>query len=302
MHFQDELDHYLQFVKLEKGLSENSVTSYQNDLHRYLLFISNTQGIKDLSGITLQHIENYLEELTAMELAASSVARNISSIRSFHEFAVVEKLAKANPAELIDLPKKAKKLPEVLTTDEIETILGIPNRETDVGIRNAAVLETLYATGMRVSELTGLELDNLFFEIGFIRVVGKGNKERLVPVGEIAQSELERYIEVVRPKYKSDKNPQKAKNKIFLSQRGNPLSRMSIWNIVNNAAERAGIEKNVYPHIFRHSFATHLLEGGADLRAVQEMLGHSSIITTEIYTHVDRSLLHQVHKEFHPRA
>ena len=302
MHFQDELDHYLQFVKLEKGLSENSVTSYQNDLHRYLLFISNTQGIKDLSGITLQHIENYLEELTAMELAASSVARNISSIRSFHEFAVVEKLAKANPAELIDLPKKAKKLPEVLTTDEIETILGIPNRETDVGIRNAAVLETLYATGMRVSELTSLELDNLFFEIGFIRVVGKGNKERLVPVGEIAQSELERYIEVVRPKYKSDKNPQKAKNKIFLSQRGNPLSRMSIWNIVNNAAERAGIEKNVYPHIFRHSFATHLLEGGADLRAVQEMLGHSSIITTEIYTHVDRSLLHQVHKEFHPRA
>ncbi|MBN2730935.1 MAG: tyrosine-type recombinase/integrase, partial [Balneolaceae bacterium] len=201
-----------------------------------------------------------------------------------------------------DLPKKAKQLPEVLSPDEVAKILDIPNRETDVGIRNAAVLETLYATGMRVSELTGLELDNLFFEIGFIRVVGKGNKERLVPVGEIAQSALEHYIEVVRPKYKSEKNPQKAKNKIFLSQRGNPLSRMSIWNIVNDAAERSGIEKNVYPHIFRHSFATHLLEGGADLRAVQEMLGHSSIITTEIYTHVDRSMLRQVHKEFHPRT
>lgn len=302
MHFQDELAHYLQFIKLEKGLSANSVQSYQNDLHRYLLFISNTQGVKDLGGVTLQHIENYLEELAAMELSASSVARNISSIRSFHEFAVVEKIAEANPAELIDLPKKTKKLPEVLTPNEIETILNTPNRETDVGIRNAAVLETLYATGMRVSELTGLELDNLFFEIGFIRVVGKGNKERLVPVGEVAQTALEHYIEVVRPKYKSDTKPQKAKNKIFLSQRGNPLSRMSIWNIVNDTAERAGIEKNVYPHIFRHSFATHLLEGGADLRAVQEMLGHSSIITTEIYTHVDRTLLHQVHKEFHPRA
>lgn len=302
MHLKNELNHYLQFIKLEKGLSENSVVSYKNDLHRYLLFISETQGIKDLGGVTIQHIENYLEELSAMDLSASSVARNISSIRSFHEFAVVENLAEANPAELIDLPKKTKHLPEVLSPEEVGKIIDTPNRETDVGIRNAAVLETLYATGMRVSELTSLELDNLFFEIGFIRVVGKGNKERLVPVGEIAQSALEHYIEVVRPKYKSDTKPEKAKNKIFLSQRGNPLSRMSIWNIVNDAAERAGIEKNVYPHIFRHSFATHLLEGGADLRAVQEMLGHSSIITTEIYTHVDRSMLHQVHKEFHPRA
>jgi integrase/recombinase XerD len=302
MQFQNELNLYLQFIKLEKGLSKNSVVSYKNDLYRYLVFISATLGIKDLGGVTIQHIENYLEELSAMELSASSVARNISSIRSFHEFAVVENLAQANPAELIDLPKKTKKLPEVLSPDEVAKILDTPNRETSVGIRNAAVLETLYATGMRVSELTGLELDNLIFEIGFIRVTGKGNKERLVPAGEVAQLALEHYIEVVRPKYKSDKNPQKAKNKIFLSQRGNPLSRMSIWNIVNDAAERAGIQKNVYPHIFRHSFATHLLEGGADLRAVQEMLGHSSIITTETYTHVDRSLLHQVHKEFHPRA
>lgn len=302
MHFDSELNHYLQFVKLEKGLSENSVTSYKNDLQRYLTFLSGTLGLKNLGGVTLQHIENYLEELSAMDLSASTVARNISSIRSFHEFAVVENFAKANPAELIDLPKKTKNLPEVLSADEVSRILDTPNRETNVGIRNAAILETLYATGMRVSELTELELDNLVFQIGFIRVVGKGNKERLVPVGEVAQMALEHYIEVVRPQYKSDKIPEKAKNKIFLSQRGNPLSRMSIWNIVNNTAERAGIEKNVYPHIFRHSFATHLLEGGADLRAVQEMLGHSSIITTEIYTHVDRSLLHQVHKEFHPRA
>lgn len=302
MHYQEELKRYLQFITLEKSLSENSVVSYKNDLQRYLKFVAQDLCIHDLNGISLQHIEQYLEELSAMDLSVSSVARNISSIRGFHEFAVVEDLAKANPAELIELPKKAKHLPDVLNPEEVAAIIDIPNRETDAGIRNAAIMETLYATGMRVSELTSLELDNLFFEIGFIRVVGKGNKERLVPVGEIAQSALEHYIEIVRPKFQSDNNPHKAKNKIFLSQRGNPLSRMSIWNIVNDAAERAGVEKNVYPHIFRHSFATHLLEGGADLRAVQEMLGHSSIITTEIYTHVDRTLLHQVHKEFHPRA
>lgn len=302
MHYDQELKRYLQFVKLEKSLSENSVLSYKNDLERYLRFLANDLRIQKLDGVTLQHIEKYLEELSAMDLSTSSIARNISSIRGFHEFAVVEGLAEANPAELVELPKKARNLPEVLNPEEVSAIIDIPSRESDAGIRNAAVLETLYATGMRVSELTSLELGSLIFEIGFIRVIGKGNKERLVPIGEMAQTALEHYIEVVRPKFQSDKNPQKAKNKVFLSQRGNPLSRMSIWNIVNDAAERAGIEKNVYPHIFRHSFATHLLEGGADLRAVQEMLGHSSIITTEIYTHVDRSLLHQVHKEFHPRA
>lgn len=302
MHYEKELKRYLQFIRLEKSLSENSVTSYQNDLRRYLKFLAHDLQIRNLGGVTLQHIENYLEELSAMDLSVSSIARNISSIRGFHEFAVVEGMAEANPAELVELPQKAKNLPEVLNPNEVSAIIDIPNRESDAGIRNAAILETLYATGMRVSELINLELDNLIFEIGFIRVLGKGNKERLVPVGEVAQSALEHYIEVVRPKFQSDDNPQKAKNKVFLSQRGNPLSRMSIWNIVNDAAERAGIEKNVYPHIFRHSFATHLLEGGADLRAVQEMLGHSSIITTEIYTHVDRTLLHQVHKEFHPRA
>lgn len=302
MQFDRPLQRYLQFAKLEKGLSKNSVQSYENDLRRYLGFVAGELGIKELGGITLQHIENYLEELAAMELAASTLARNISSIRSFHEFAAVEGLAEANPAETIELPKKAQKLPEVLTPVEVECILEIPDRTDDAGIRSAAILETLYATGMRVSELTGLQTDNLYFEIGFIRVIGKGNRERLVPVGEMARGALERYTEEVRPRFMSGEHPEKARNRVFLNQRGGPLTRMSVWNIVNDAAERAGIEKNVYPHIFRHSFATHLLEGGADLRAVQEMLGHSSILTTEIYTHVDRSLLHQVHKEFHPRA
>ncbi len=300
--FETELKQYLQFIKLEKGLSDNSAISYENDLRRYLRFITHTLNISGLGGITLQHIEKYLEELIELELSVSTIARNISSIRSFHEFAVVEKLAEANPAELIELPKKAQKLPEVLNPREVEMILNEADRTTMAGIRDAAIMETLYASGMRVSELTDLEMDRLFFEIGFIRVIGKGNKERLVPVGEIAQQALEHYIETARAEFINTKNPGKSKNKLFLNQRGGPLTRMSIWNIVNKYAQKAGIKKNVYPHIFRHSFATHLLEGGADLRAVQEMLGHTSIITTEIYTHVDRSLLHQVHKEFHPRA
>ncbi len=300
--FSSQLKRYLQFVKVEKGLAKNSSSSYENDLQRYLLFLQNEMKISDLGGVTLQHIEKFLEELTDLGLTTSTIARNISSIRSFHEFAVVENLAQANPAELVELPKKAQKLPEVLEAYEVEKIIDQADRTDNAGIRDAAILETLYATGMRVSELTDLEMDRLFFEIGFIRVIGKGNKERLVPVGEAAQSSIEHYIELVREEFISRKNRGKAKNKLFLNQRGGPLSRMSVWNIVNKYAQKAKIEKNVYPHIFRHSFATHLLEGGADLRAVQEMMGHTSISTTEIYTHVDRSLLHQIHKEFHPRA
>jgi len=301
-HFEAELKRYMQFIKLEKGLSENSVLSYRNDLERYLNFISKDLQLKNLGGITLSHIENFLVELTELGLAVSSIARNISSIRSFHEFAMVEGMADANPAELVELPRKAAKLPEVLDTHEVEKIINAADRTIFAGIRDAAILETLYASGMRVSELTDLEPNRLFFEIGFIRVVGKGNKERLVPVGEIAQQAIEHYTETARNVFLNDKNPQKSENKLFLNQRGGPLTRMSVWNIVNKHAKKAGIKKNVYPHIFRHSFATHLLEGGADLRAVQEMLGHTSITTTEIYTHVDRSLLHQVHKQFHPRA
>ncbi|MFU8812040.1 MAG: site-specific tyrosine recombinase XerD [Balneolaceae bacterium] len=300
--FDAHLKHYLQFISIEKGLSEHSRTSYRHDLTRYLNFVEHTLNIGDLNGVTLHHIEQYLEELTAMGLAVSTIARNISSIRNFHEFAVVEKFTQANPAELVDLPKSSKKLPDVLDPYEMEALLNAPDRTTDPGIRDAAIMELLYATGMRVSECTGLELDQLYFEAGFVRVFGKGSKERLVPVGGSAITAVNHYLERVRAAFMSHKNPGKAKNRLFLNQRGGPLSRMSIWNIVNRYAEHADIRKNVYPHIFRHSFATHLLEGGADLRAVQEMLGHSSILTTEIYTHVDRSLLHQVHKEFHPRA
>lgn len=303
MRFKQELDLYLQFIKLEKGLASNSIVSYENDLNRYLQFLLIEKKITDLAGVTLSHIEDFLNYLIDHELlSVGSLARNISSIRGFHEFAVVEGITAANPAELIELPKKAKKLPEILDPQEIEAMLETPNIEKPAGIRDKAILECLYGTGMRVSELTDLETDRMFFEIGFIRVIGKGSKERLVPVGEIAQEALEHYIEQARPLFFNPKKADKAKNKVFLNQRGGALTRMSIWNIVQKAAKEAEITKKVYPHIFRHSFATHLLEGGADLRAVQEMLGHASILTTEIYTHVDRSLLHQTHKQFHPRG
>lgn len=301
--FKPQIDLYLQFIKLEKGLSENSVVSYQNDIERYLNYLVTEHKIVDLPAISLHHIEQFLDFLVDHELlTSSSIARNISSIRGFHEFAIIEGLTKANPAELIELPKKAKNLPEVLTTSEIEALLDAPNVNTAAGIRDKAILETLYGTGMRVSELTDLETNKLYFEIGFIRVIGKGSKERLVPIGEIAQDALSNYLEAVRPLFFKPEKAHKSKNKVFLNQRGGALTRMSIWNIVKKASVKANIDKTVYPHIFRHSFATHLLEGGADLRAVQEMLGHSSILTTEIYTHVDRSFLHQVHKQYHPRS
>lgn len=298
--FKTELKRYLNFLKLEKGLTELSTKSYEHDLRRYLNFLYNDQKLERLDGVESRHIEAYIEMLTNMNLAVSTISRNISSIRGFHSFAVVEKLTESNPAELIGLPQKAQTLPDVLTADEVNTILQTPDRTTKAGIRDAAIMETLYATGIRVSELVGLELNHLYFEIGFVQVTGKGNKERLVPMGNVARKALEDYLDKARPEWVKDH--EKAHNRVFLNQNGGPISRMSIWNIVNKAAERAGIEKNIYPHIFRHSFATHLLEGGADLRAVQEMLGHSSILTTEIYTHVDRSLLHQMHREFHPRA
>jgi len=297
--FQAVLRQFKQYLTLEKGLAKNSLISYENDLKRYLDYLGNIRKIPDLSGVDVHHIEDYLSELIALELSTSTIARNISAIRSFHLFLILEGFCKANPATLIDLPKKSRKLPDVLNPIEIEQMIEQPDTSTPSGLRDKAILETLYASGMRVSELTELTFEQLYFEIGFIRVFGKGSKERLVPVGGLAVDAINAYIEHGRPHL--FKTAQKAQNHLFLNHRGGPLSRISVWTLVRDAALKAGIHKPVSPHAFRHSFATHLLEGGADLRSVQEMLGHVSINTTEIYTHVDRSFLHQVYKEFHPR-
>ena len=299
-YFDDERQHYLNFLKLEKGLSQNSLDSYGHDLRRYLDFIGRDIGMPDMAGITLEHIENFLKELLAMNLSVSTISRNISSIRGFHQFAVMERWCPANPAELIELPRKGRRLPEVLDQQEVIALLEAPDRSDPLGKRDAAVLELMYATGLRASETVELENDQLITELQLLRIIGKGNKERLVPVGGMAMKALADYLKDARPFLR--KNVADAKNRLFLSYRGKPLTRMSLWHIVTGAAREAGLQKQIHPHTLRHSFATHLLEGGADLRAVQEMLGHVSILTTEIYTHIDRSFLEEVHKSFHPRA
>lgn len=299
--FQQLRDDYLHFVRLEKGLQPNTITAYEHDIDRYLRFLWEVRGLTNPGGIDVHHIEAYLEELTAAGLSPVSMARNISSIRNFHQYLVMEQILGSNPAEIIDIPKRTRKLPEVLDPDEISRMIdAYPAENSVASLRNRAMLEVLYGAGLRVSEILDLKTDQVYAEIGFIRVIGKGNKERLVPLGEVALQELGQYLEEARPALMQSR--EKAKGAVFLNQRGGPMSRMSVWNIVSDAAKMAGITKKVYPHILRHSFATHLLEGGADLRSVQEMLGHVSIMTTEIYTHVDRSFLHQVHKQFHPRA
>lgn len=298
-YFDNEREQYLFFLKLEKGLSENSLQSYKNDIHRYLVFIGRDVGLTDLSGVTLDHIEKFLKELFSMQLSVSTIARNISSIRGFHQFAVMERWSPANPAELVELPKKGRPLPDVLDQLETASLMEAPDRSEILGKRDAAVLELMYATGMRASETINLELNQLIYELQLVRVTGKGNKERLVPVGKRALESVAYYLKQARPFL--IKNKEEAKNRLFLSYRGKPLSRMSLWHIVTGAARQAGIKKAIHPHTLRHSFATHLLEGGADLRAVQEMLGHISILTTEIYTHIDRTFLEEVHKTYHPR-
>lgn len=300
MGFERELKRYTTFIRLEKGLADNTIEAYQIDLQRYLNFLSNTRSIADLSGVAVHHIENYLEELASLGLGTASIVRALSSIRGFHQFAVADGMTEANPASVIDIPKKLRSLPDVLDTDEIMRMIGIHDPNTPVGKRSIAILELLYATGMRVSELCNLTTDRLIFEIGYVRVIGKGDRERIVPVGAYAINAVSAWLESARPLFL--KSPERAKRAVFLNQRGTPLSRMSVWTIVSQSAMDAGIKKQVYPHIFRHSCATHLLEGGADLGTVQEMLGHASILTTEIYTHVDRSLLLQTHKMYHPRG
>ncbi|MCC5925125.1 MAG: site-specific tyrosine recombinase XerD [Bacteroidetes bacterium] len=295
------LPQYLSFLKIEKGLQSNTLVAYEHDLKRYISFLRDSRNIERAETIDVHHIEAFLQELSDIGLAVTSLARNISAVRSFHDFLVMEQHVNANPAEIIEIPKASRKLPEVLSSEEVISMIDVfSDANDDASVRNKAILELLYSAGLRVTELTTLKLDQLYFEIGFLRVIGKGNKERLVPVGKQAVDAVENYLNTVRPTFL--KSSQTAKSAVFLNQRGSPLSRMSVWNFVQFAAKKAGITKKVHPHVFRHSFATHLLEGGADLRSVQEMLGHVSITTTEIYTHVDRSFLHQVHKEFHPRA
>ena len=294
---EDYLHEFLNFLRIEKNAATNTILSYQSDLIRYLNFLKAT-GLNDFSLVTSSDILALIHSLNEMGFAPSSNARNLSAIKMFHRFLVSEGYFKNDPTVNISFPKQAQSLPKILNQMEVEKILEQPDCDTPKGLRDRAMLEFLYAAGLRVSELLSTQLSDLFFQEGFIRIIGKGRKERIIPIGEQAIHHTNLYLKKVRSLIaRTGKNH----NFVFLNWRGGPLTRMGFWKILRGYVVASGIKKEVSPHTFRHSFATHLIEGGADLRAVQEMLGHADISTTQIYTHLDREYLKEVHRSFHPR-
>jgi integrase/recombinase XerD len=290
------IDTFLNYLSVERGLSHNTLISYQGDLHSYIDFIIN-RHIDALSKATKNDIINFMLYQKDKGLSANSIARNLAAIKAFYRFLVRERILKADPTSLIDSPKLWKKIPETLSLNEVDALLNQPNVKDKQGIRDKAILETLYATGMRVSEAANLKVDNINLDIGFLRCIGKGNKERIIPLGKKAIISLKRYLEVSRHQLLKKKESEF----LFLSRLGKKISRQSLWKIIKRYAKIARIKKPIRPHILRHSFATHLLERGADLRSVQEMLGHANISTTQIYTHINKERLKTIHRMFHPR-
>ncbi len=298
MNWRNWLERYIRYLALEKNLSNNTQFSYQTDLNRYIQFLAE-KNIDRVEEITPQCIQEYNLLLSRMGLAASSLSRNFSALRGFHKFLILEGVTEWNPTELLETPRLHRKLPQVLTIEEVEAILNQPNVQEPTGIRDRAILEVFYGAGLRVSELIQLKIEDVFFSEELLRVMGKGHKERFVPLGRQAQHWLKRYFARVRPLLTKGLT---SRSQVFLNRFGHPFSRMGIWKLVQKYVMQAGIPKTVYPHIFRHSFATHLLENGADLRAVQEMLGHADISTTQIYTHVTQKYLKDIYQQYHPRA
>jgi integrase/recombinase XerD len=299
---KSDIRSYLRFLQLEKSLAINSVQSYERDIYRYASFVE-LQGKQIFDAVTEEDVSQFIRMLRDVGLSPKSIARNISAVKGLHKFLCGERRTAHDPTQNIELPKIGKHLPDVLSVEEVNQILDAADPLSPAAKefvwRDRAILETLYATGMRVSELTGLKQSHIMEEQQLVRVFGKGSKERLIPIGEPALQWIDSYQRRVRVKLSQSKRTNDA---LFLNVRGMPLSRVSVWKIVAAYTRKAGIKKEIHPHTFRHSFATHLLEGGADLRAVQEMLGHADITTTQIYTHIDRELLKQQHKQFHPRA
>ena len=295
---EEFLQEYLSILRFDKNLSDNTTASYNNDLKKLVNYLKEIH-VTDFNQVSSDHILQYFKIQRDSGIDSSTTARYVSSIKSFFGYLEDNSYIEKNPTQKLSPVRKARKLPIVLTIQEIDKILSIPQIENISGLRDKAILETFYSSGLRVSELINLKINDLYFSDEVVRVLGKGSKERIIPIGQNAIYWLNEYLIKSRPHYEKK---MKSRNYVFLSKRGAKLSRMSIWNIVTNYSKEAGIEKPVHPHTFRHSFATHLLEGGADLRAVQEMLGHVDISTTQIYTHVDRNYIKQVHRDHHPRG
>ncbi|MBY0190651.1 site-specific tyrosine recombinase XerD [Bacillus safensis] len=294
----DQLSDFIHFMTVERGLSENTIVSYKRDLQNYLSFLMTHEQLTDISDVTRLHIIHYLKQLKEEGKSSKTSVRHLSSIRSFHQFLLREKVTTDDPSWNIETQKTERTLPKVLSLGEVEKLLDTPNQNTPFDYRDKAMLELLYATGIRVSEMLDLTLADVHLTMGFIRCFGKGRKERIVPIGEAAASAIEEYIEKGRSKLLK-KQPSDA---LFLNHHGKKMSRQGFWKNLKKRAIEAGIQKELTPHTLRHSFATHLLENGADLRAVQEMLGHADISTTQIYTHVTKTRLKDVYHKFHPRA
>ena len=294
----DLFEQYKSYLLFEQNLTPNSVDAYTRDVRRYLDYLQRI-GVKSALDAKPSHVHRLIQLLSELGLSANSLARNISSIRGFYRFLIGENLTAKDPTQHIDRPKLARRLPSVLTYEEVKALAEIPDTSTGLGLRNRAMIETIYASGLRISELLSLQLKSVYFDQNVLRVFGKGRKERLVPISDKALGWIKRYLDEARPAL--DKRRQ-SQGILFLNNRGTAMSRMGFWKILNQCIQTAGIRKDIHPHTFRHSFATHLLENGADLRAVQEMLGHADISTTQIYTHLDRSFLQQEYKAYHPRG
>ncbi len=290
-------EQFQDYLSYERGLSERTVSSYTRDLNRWVSFLSD-RGIGDPEHVTAAHLRDWVFALRDAGLAASSIRRAQSAVRTYFSFLLAEGVVDADPTERLESPKVGRRLPDFLTRREVSRLLDAPDPDRPLYWRDKAILELLYASGARVSELVDLTLSSLDADEGFITVFGKGSKERMVPVGAPALRAVGRYLREVRPGLIRGASS----NRIFLNARGRPLSRMAVWTLVKTSARRAGIVKKVSPHTLRHTFATHLLEGGADLAAVQQLLGHADISTTQIYTHVDREYLREIHRKYHPRA
>ncbi len=285
------------YLQLEKSLSDNTVEAYLRDIELLTQWLLTKKTLRSPADINLKNLQAFVKSIAELGMTASSQARIISGIKSFYKYCLLENISKTDPTILLEAPKQKRVLPDVLGFDEIEKIIAAIDLSKREGGRNKAILETMYSCGLRVTEVVNLKISQLYLDIGFIRVIGKGDKERLVPVGRSAIKFINIYKNTIRIHVDVKKGDEDV---LFLNNRGNKLSRVMIFYIIKDLARKAGIKKTVSPHTFRHSFATHLVEGGADLRAVQEMLGHESITTTEIYTHLDREFLRETLEKFHP--
>ncbi|MFH0771295.1 MAG: site-specific tyrosine recombinase XerD [Candidatus Omnitrophota bacterium] len=296
MQTKELIREFLDYLSVERGLSKNTLESYGRDLKKYANFLE-MHSILGADNVQRQDIQNFLMGLKDSKLNAGSIARNLVAIKIFHRYLAAQRHIKEDVTSVIETPKLWKTLPDVLDLDEVESILDCPNVRNKKGLRDRAAIELMYATGMRASELTGLKLSDLHLDSGFVKCIGKGQKERIIPVGSKAKEAIEKYLKSARPKFLKKGEV----NALFLSRLGKALSRQSLWMMIKYYVRQARIKKRVTPHTLRHSFATHLLQRGADLRIVQELLGHSDISTTQIYTHINKERLKQIHQKFHPR-